>query len=61
VGVPVAVGFAVLRYRLYDIDVIINRTLVYGPLTALLALVYFGVVATTHTIFRALTGQEEQP
>jgi hypothetical protein len=60
-GVPIAVGFAVLKYRLYDIDVIINRTLVYGSLTASLALVYFGGVATTQTIFRALTGQEEQP
>ena len=57
----VAVGVAVLRYRLYDIDVLINRTLVYGALTATLALVYFGGVATTQAIFRALTGQEEQP
>jgi hypothetical protein len=61
VGVPVAVGFAVLRYRLYDIDVIINRTLVYGSLTALLVAVYFGGVATTQAIFHALTGQEHQP
>jgi hypothetical protein len=60
-GVPVAIGFAVLRYRLYDIDVVINRTLVYGSLTAMLALVYFGGVAAAQTIFRALTGQEEQP
>jgi hypothetical protein len=60
-GVPVAVGFAVLKYRLYDIDVIINRTLVYGSLTATLALVYFGGVATTQAIFRALTSQEKQP
>jgi hypothetical protein len=59
-GVPIAVGFAVLKYRLYDIDVIINRTLVYGTLTALLALVYFGGVAATQAVFRALTGQEEQ-
>jgi hypothetical protein len=60
-GVPVAVGFAVLKYRLYNIDLLINRTLVYGSLTATLALVYFGGVATIQTLFRALTGQEEQP
>jgi hypothetical protein len=60
-GVPIAVGFAVLKYRLYDIDVIINRTLVYGSLTAMLALVYFGGVTATQAIFRTLTGQEQQP
>jgi hypothetical protein len=60
-GVPVAVGIAILRYRLYEIDLLINRTLVYGSLTAMLAVVYFGGVATTQAIFRALTGQEEQP
>jgi hypothetical protein len=60
-GVPVAVGFAVLRYRLYNIDTLINRTLVYGSLTTMLALIYFGGVATTQAIFRALTGQVEQP
>jgi hypothetical protein len=60
-GVPVAIGFAVLRYRLYDIDIIINRTLVYGSLTATLVLVYFGGVATMQTLFRAFTGQEQQP
>jgi hypothetical protein len=60
-GVPVAIGFAVLRYRLYDIDVIVNRALVYGSLTATLALVYFGGVTTTQAVFRALTGQQEQP
>jgi hypothetical protein len=60
-GVPVAVGIAILRYRLYEIDLLINRTLVYGSLTATLALVYFGGVAATQAIFRALTGQEEQP
>jgi hypothetical protein len=48
-GVPIAVGFAVLKYRLYDIDVIINRTLVYGSLTASLALMYFGGVAMSAT------------
>jgi hypothetical protein len=55
----VAVGVAILRYRLYDIDLLINRTLVYGALTATLALMYVGGVATTQAIFRALTGQEE--
>src|ERR671921_787828 len=59
--VPIAVGFAVLRYRLYEIDLIINRALVYGSLTVMLALVYFGGVAATQAIFRALTGQEQQP
>jgi hypothetical protein len=58
---PIAVGVAILRYRLYEIDLIINRTLVYGPLTATLALVYFGGVATTQLVFRALTDQQQQP
>jgi hypothetical protein len=60
-GVPVAIGFAVLKYRLYEIDIIINRTLVYGALTATLVALYFGSVTTTQAIFRALSGQEEQP
>jgi hypothetical protein len=60
-GIPVAMGIAILKYRLYDIDLLINRTLVYGALTAMLALVYFGGVTATQAIFRALTGQEQQP
>jgi hypothetical protein len=59
-GVPVAIGFAVLKYRLYDIDVVINRTVVYGALTGNLVAIYFGGVATIQTIFRGITGQEEQ-
>ncbi|HYZ06269.1 MAG TPA: hypothetical protein VE691_14450 [Rubrobacter sp.] len=57
-AVPIAVGFAVLKYRLYDIDVVINRTLVYGSLTGVLALVYLGSVVMLQGLVRALTGQE---
>ena len=60
-GIPVAVGIAVLKYRLYDIDRIINRTLVYGSLTALLALVYFGVVTAIQALLRNLTDRQELP
>jgi hypothetical protein len=57
VALPVTVGITILRYRLYDIDVIINRTLVYGPLTgALVALYYFGIVVL-QSAFVALTGE----
>jgi hypothetical protein len=61
IGMPVSMGIAILRYRLYEIDLIINRTLVYGALTALLVAVYLGGVTATQAIFRALTGQQEQP
>jgi hypothetical protein len=57
-GVTLSIGIAILRYRLYDIDLLINRTLVYGSLTAVLALVYFGSVTGTQSIFRAITGQQ---
>src|SRR3712207_1176150 len=60
-AVPIAVGFAVLKYRLYDINVVINRTLVYGSLTAILVLVYFGGVATTQAVFRSFSGHHQQP
>jgi hypothetical protein len=60
-GLPVAVGIAILRYRLYDIDIIINRTLVYGSLTAMLALLYFGGVTATQALLRTLTGEEQLP
>jgi hypothetical protein len=58
--IPVAIGIAILRYRLYEIDLLINRTLVYGSLTATLAVLYLGGVAATQTIFRTLTGHEQQ-
>jgi hypothetical protein len=60
-GLPVAAGIAILRYRLYDIDVIVNRTLVYGSLTVTLSLVYFGGVTATQALFRTLTSQQELP
>jgi hypothetical protein len=56
-GVPVAIGIAILRYRLYEIDIIINRTLVYATLTVLLAGVYELSIVLLQEAFRALTGQ----
>jgi hypothetical protein len=58
--VPAAAGIAILRYQLYDIDILINRTLVYGLLTASLILVYIGGVVALQYVFRALTGEESQ-
>jgi hypothetical protein len=60
-SIPAAIGFAVLKYRLYDIDLIINRTLVYGSLTLMLALLYFGGVTATQAVLQAFTGQRYLP
>jgi hypothetical protein len=58
VGVPVAVGIAILRYRLYEIDIIINRALVYGSLTAMLVTLYFGGIVILQRGFVLLTGEQ---
>jgi hypothetical protein len=56
-GIIASAGTAILRYRLYDIDLIINRTLVYGPLTAILAGAYIACIQLFRVIFTAATGQ----
>jgi hypothetical protein len=55
-AIPIAIGIAILRYRLYDIDVIIRKTLVYSVLTVLLALIYFGGVVLVQQLTRSVTG-----
>jgi hypothetical protein len=58
IGLPTAIGIAVLRYRLYEIDTLINRTLVYGSLTATLVALYFGGIVVLQRVFVALTGEQ---
>jgi hypothetical protein len=59
-SIPVAVGIAILRHRLFDIDLVINRTLVYAILTAALALVYVVGVASLQFVLRPITGGGSQ-
>jgi hypothetical protein len=56
--IPLSIGVAVLRSHLFDIDILINRTLVYGSLTAMLVAVYFVAIVVLQRIFVGLTGQE---
>ncbi|MFN2520420.1 MAG: hypothetical protein ABR525_05170 [Candidatus Limnocylindria bacterium] len=58
-ALPVAIGIAILRYRLYDIDLLINRTLVYGALTALLGLAYVLGIVLFQTLLRPITSGSE--
>jgi hypothetical protein len=57
-GLPVFTGIAILRHHLYDIDILINRTLVYATLTATLVALYFGSIVVLQRVFVALTGQQ---
>jgi hypothetical protein len=57
-GLPVAAGIAILKFRLYDIDIIINRTIVYGSLTVMLVTLYFGTIVVLQRLFVALTGEK---
>jgi hypothetical protein len=59
--IPAGMGMAMLRYRVYDIDVVINLTLVYAILSATLAALYFGGIVLSQRIFAGLTGHEELP
>jgi hypothetical protein len=58
VSSPAAMGVAIFRYRLYEIDILINRTLVYGPLTATLVALYFGVIVVLQRLFVVLIGEQ---
>src|SRR5439155_2241098 len=56
--IPLSFGFAMLRYRLWDIDILIRRTLVYGTLTAILTVVYVGLVIGLQALLRGIISQE---
>jgi hypothetical protein len=60
-GLPIFTGIAIVKHHLYDIDVLINRTLVYGTLTTMLVAVYVGSVVLSQLVFVGLTGHEELP
>jgi hypothetical protein len=60
-AIPIAIGIAILRYRLYDIDLIINRTLVYGSLTAMLVALYFVGIVVLQRVFVLLTSEPTPP
>jgi hypothetical protein len=60
-GLPVFTGIAIVKHRLYDIEVVINLTLVYAILSATLAVVYFGGIVLLQRVFAGLTGQEKLP
>jgi hypothetical protein len=60
-GLPVFTGIAIVKHHLYDIDLLINRTLVYGSLTTMLVAVYVGAIVLSQRVFVGLTGQEELP
>lgn len=59
--IPISIAFAILRYRLWDVDVIIRRTLVYGALTLSLGLIYIGGVILLQVLFQTFTGQSQSP
>jgi hypothetical protein len=58
VGIPISMGIAITRYRLYEIDILINRTLVYGSLTAMLIALYVGGILLLQSVFVVLTGEK---
>jgi hypothetical protein len=57
-SIPISMGIAIMCYRLYEIDLIINRTLAYGSLSAILAALYFGGIVMSQRVFVSLTDQE---